>query len=72
MHWADETSRTGWLRTGDVSMFTAAVLAEVLRLLHGQSRPDAYIPAALFTASLAEVCGALFLLDAQSNQPERG
>ncbi len=53
-------------------MFTAAVLAEVLRLLHGQSRPDAYIPAALFTASLAEVCGALFLLDAQSNQPERG
>lgn len=66
VQWPDRTSRTGWLRTGDASVFTAAVLAEVARrLLAGDGQPGAYTPAALFGASLAETCGGQFLLDGQ-------
>ncbi len=72
VRWADGTGRTGWLRTGDASAFTAAVLAEVAhRLLRGGGRPGAYTPAALFGPSLAEACGGQFLLDVQPDHIER-
>ncbi len=73
VRWADGASRVGWLRTGEASTFTAAVLAEVARrLLHGEGRPGAYTPAALFGPSLAEACGAELLLDGPLDRAERG
>jgi len=73
VQWADGTHRVGWLRAGDASTFTAAVLAEVARrLLHGEGRPGAYTPAALYGPSLAEACGGEFVLDGQPDHVERG
>ena len=44
--------------------FTASVAAEVTcRLLHGEGRPGAFTPGALFGAELAEAPGGLFVLD---------
>lgn len=73
VEWADGTSRRGWLRTGDASVFTAAVLAEVTRrLLRGEGRPGAYTPAALFGAAFAEACGGQLLLDDQPRLTGQG
>ena len=61
--WPDGTTREGWLRLGDAQAFTGAVPAEIAyRLLAGQGRPGAYTPAALFGPTLAESCGADYLL----------
>jgi hypothetical protein len=52
------TVRDGWLRTGEGHEFTAAVAAEVTqRLLHGDGRPGAFAPGALFGSELAEAAG---------------
>lgn len=62
--WADGETREGWLRLGDAQEYTGAVSAEVARrLLAGEGRPGAYTPAALFSPTLAESCGATYLLD---------
>ncbi|SNY34966.1 hypothetical protein [Paractinoplanes atraurantiacus] len=61
--WPDGTVREGWLRLGDAQDFTGAVPAEVARrLLAGEGRPGASFPAALFGPSLAESCGADYVL----------
>jgi short subunit dehydrogenase-like uncharacterized protein len=61
--WPDGTTREGWLRLGDAQAFTGAVPAEIAhRLLAGEGRPGAFTPAALFGPSLAEACGADYLL----------
>jgi short subunit dehydrogenase-like uncharacterized protein len=61
--WPDGTTREGWLRLGDAQAFTGTVPAEIARrLLAGQGRPGAYTPAALFGPTLAESCGADYLL----------
>jgi short subunit dehydrogenase-like uncharacterized protein len=63
LQWPDGTTREGWLRLGDAQAFTGAVPAEVAcRLRGGQGRPGAHTPAALFGPSLAESCGAGYLL----------
>ena len=64
VHWPDGTSRQGWLRTGDAQMFTAEVAAVVARrLVHGDTRPGAYTPAAAFGADVAIEAGGTFMLD---------
>ncbi|MFE7031440.1 saccharopine dehydrogenase NADP-binding domain-containing protein [Streptomyces sp. NPDC057621] len=61
--WADGENREGWLRLGDAQEFTGAVSAEIARrLLAGEGRPGLYTPAALFGPTLAESCGAAYLL----------
>jgi len=74
LEWADGTVQEGWLRLGDAQTFTGAVPAEVAhRLLNGQGRPGAYTPAALFGPSLAESCGAEYLIsDVESALPKLG
>jgi short subunit dehydrogenase-like uncharacterized protein len=58
VQWSSGQVREGWLRTGDGMDFTAAVAAEVaIRLRHGQGRPGAYTPGALFGFELAEAAG---------------
>ncbi len=65
--WPDGITREGWLRLGDAQAFTGTVPAEIARrLLDGQGRPGAYTPAALFGPSLAESCGADYLLPEQA------
>ena len=67
LEWSDGTVSEGWLRLGDAQAFTGAVPAEAARrLLDGQGRPGAYTPAALFGPSLAESCGAGYLLPEQA------
>lgn len=66
VEWADATHREGWLRLDDAGDFTAAVAAQVAnRLLDGEGRPGVHTPAALFGPSLAEACGATYLLDGE-------
>jgi short subunit dehydrogenase-like uncharacterized protein len=66
--WADGETQEGWLRLGDAQEFTGAVPAEIARrLLAGEGRPGAYTPAALFGPTLAESCGATYVLP----QPDR-
>ncbi len=86
LDWSDGTTREGWLRLGDAQAFTGAVPAEVARrLLASQNRPDegrpgqnrpgpgAYTPAARFGPSLAESCGAEYLIsDVESALPKLG
>jgi short subunit dehydrogenase-like uncharacterized protein len=74
LEWSDGTTREGWLRLGDAQAFTGAVPAEVARrLLDGQGRPGANTPAALFGPSLAESCGAEYLIsDQESALPKLG
>jgi short subunit dehydrogenase-like uncharacterized protein len=61
VHWADGSTREGWLRVGEAQSWTGAVPAEVVRrLLAGEGRPGAYTPAALFGPSLAESCGGSY------------
>jgi short subunit dehydrogenase-like uncharacterized protein len=65
--WPDGTTREGWLRLGDAQAFTGAVPAEIAhRLLAGQGRPGAYTPAALFGPTLAESCGADYILPVEA------
>lgn len=65
--WTDGETREGWLRLGDAQEYTGAVPAEIARrLLAGEGRPGAFTPAALFGPTLAESCGAAYLL------PQRG
>jgi short subunit dehydrogenase-like uncharacterized protein len=65
IQWPDGTTREGWLQLGDAQAFTGAVPAEIARrLLAGQGRPGAHTPAALFGPSLAEACGARYLIPA--------
>lgn len=60
--WPSGEVRQGWLRAGDGMDFTAAAVAEVAhRLLHGQGRPGAHTPAALFGPELAEAAGGTFV-----------
>jgi hypothetical protein len=48
---------------GEAQSWTGAVPAEVVRrLLAGEGRPGAYTPASLFGPSLAEACGAEYLI----------
>ncbi len=74
LDWPDGTTREGWLRLGDAQAFTGAVPAEVARrLLDDQGRPGAYTPAARFGPSLAESCGAEYLIsDVESAPPKLG
>ena len=72
LEWADGTTSEGWLRLGDAQAFTGAVPAEVARrLLDGLGRPGAHTPAALFGPSLAEACGAEYLLPDEAAAPAR-
>src|ERR1700761_2606527 len=69
--WPDGTTREGWLRLGDAQAFTGAIPAEITRrLLDGQGRPGAYTPAALFGPTLAEACGADYLLPDEASASE--
>jgi hypothetical protein len=70
IQWPDGTTREGWLQLGDAQAFTGAVPAEIARrLLAGQGRPGAHTPAALFGSSLAEACGARYLIPAGAPAP---
>jgi hypothetical protein len=70
IQWPDGTTREGWLQLGDAQAFTGAVPAEIARrLLAGQGRPGAHTPAALFGSSLAEACGARYLIPADAPAP---
>jgi short subunit dehydrogenase-like uncharacterized protein len=70
IQWPDGTTREGWLQLGDAQAFTGAVPAEIARrLLAGQGRPGAHTPAALFGPSLAEACGASYLIPADGPAP---
>jgi short subunit dehydrogenase-like uncharacterized protein len=70
IQWPDGTTREGWLQLGDAQAFTGAVPAEIARrLLAGQGRPGAHTPAALFGPSLAEACGASYLIPADAPAP---
>ncbi len=70
LEWPDGTIREGWLQLGDAQAFTGAVPAEITRrLLAGQGRPGAHTPAALFGSSLAEACGARYLIPAATPAP---
>jgi short subunit dehydrogenase-like uncharacterized protein len=73
LEWADGTVGDGWLRIGDAQAFTGAVPAEVAaRLLAGAGRAGASTPAAMFGLSLAEACGATYLLgDTAAGEPGR-
>jgi len=65
VEWADGSVREGWLQLGDAQEWTGAVPAEISRrLLAGEGRAGAGTPAALFGTSLAQACGATYLLDA--------
>jgi len=65
VRWADGATREGWLRLGEAQEWTGAVPAEVVRrLLAGEGKPGAFTPAALFGPSLAEACGAEYVLGA--------
>lgn len=56
--WADGTTSEGWLRLGDAQTTTEAIAAEVTRrLVHGEGRPGAFTPAALFGHQLATALG---------------
>jgi short subunit dehydrogenase-like uncharacterized protein len=67
LEWPDGTVREGWLRLGDAQAFTGAVPAEIAhRLLAGQGRPGAFTPAALFGPTLAESCGADYILPVEA------
>lgn len=69
IEWPDGTVREGWLRLGDAQVFTGAVPAEIARrLLAGEGRPGAFTPAALFGPSLAEACGADYLVAAATER----
>lgn len=69
--WASGDIREGWLRAGDAQIFSAAVTAEVAhRLLHGEGRPGAHTPGALFGPELAEAVGGEFLVD-QNRPPSK-
>ena len=62
IEWPDGTTREGWLRTGPE--YANDVVAEVAaRLAHGEGKPGAYTPAALFGPDVATVGGANFILD---------
>lgn len=66
VRWADGETREGWLRLGEAQAWTGAVPAEVVRrLLAGEGRAGAYTPAHLFGPSLAEACGAEYLITRQ-------
>ena len=63
VRWADGTTREGWLRLGEAQQWTGTVPAEVVRLLlTGTGKPGAFTPAALFGSSLAESCGAEYVV----------
>lgn len=63
VRWADGSTREGWLRLGEAQEWTGTVPAEVVqRLLAGAGKPGAFTPAALFGPSLAESCGAEYVV----------
>ncbi|RCG31788.1 hypothetical protein DQ384_09660 [Sphaerisporangium album] len=63
VRWPDGTTREGWLRLGEAQEWTGAVPAEVVRrLLAGEGKPGAFTPAALFGPSLAQACGAEYVV----------
>jgi len=54
VQWASGATREGWLRAGEGTAFTAAVVAEVARrLARNEGRPGAFTPGALFGPDLA-------------------
>jgi len=60
--WADGTTSEGWLRLGEAQATTGAVTAEVTRrLVHGEGRPGAFTPAALFGHALASSLGGSYI-----------
>jgi len=60
--WPDDTSREGWLRTGEAMDFTADVSAEIAaRLVRGEGKPGAHTPAAAFGPDLATAAGGEIL-----------
>ena len=59
--WDDGTTTDGWLRLGEAQATTNAVAAEVTRrLVHGEGRPGAFTPAALFGPDLAAALGGTY------------
>jgi len=72
--WPSGAVRDGWLRTGEGHEFAVAVAAEVTqRLLHGDGRPGAFTPGALYGSELAEAAGGTLLTgQAISQKTDRG
>lgn len=60
--WSDSTTTEGWLRLPEAQAATVAIAAEVVRrLVHGQGRPGAFTPAALFGAELVTSLGYTYI-----------
>lgn len=63
--WHDGTTSEGWLRLGEAQAATVTIAADVVRrLAHGEGRPGAFTPAALFGHQLATGLGAEYVLTA--------
>ncbi|PRY44896.1 hypothetical protein [Umezawaea tangerina] len=63
LHWNDGTTLEGWLKLGDAQTFTGAIPAELAhRLLTTPAKPGSHTPAALYGPTLAEACGAEYLI----------
>jgi len=60
--WTDGTTSEGWLRLGEAQAATEAIAAEVTRrLAHGDGRPGAFTPAALFGPELVTGLGGAYV-----------
>jgi hypothetical protein len=60
--WTDGTTAEGWLRLPEAQAATVAIAAEVARrLVHGEGRPGAFTPAALFGPGLAASVGGEYV-----------
>lgn len=63
LRWSDETSRPGWLQTGEAYAFTAMVAAEVACVLaDGRTSPGAHTPGRLLGRSLAKQAGGQLII----------
>ena len=68
--WDDGTTTDGWLRLGEAQATTNAVAAEVTRrLVHGEGRPGAFTPAALFGPDLATAVGGTYTRTDEGARP---
>ncbi|MDQ0393758.1 NAD(P)H-binding protein [Labrys monachus] len=64
VEWPGDRRRVGWLRAGDAYDFLAKASAETAtRLADQKGKPGVYTPGGLFGAELAELAGAMFILE---------
>ncbi len=62
VRWSDGTRAEGWLRLPEAHVATVAIVAETTRrLAHGEGRPGAFTPAALFGTDLVTSIGGHFI-----------